>query len=496
MLLEQRIAKYIREEAEKLIERYNLYHNVVHVEYTRNKKRLGNCCPNKEIKTPDYWQIDNKFNPFYVRKKYKAIAKSITQKIISREYKPNKPHILQVPKSDGTTRDVTIFQIQDAAISKMYFDKLLTKNKHRFSSFSYAYRNDRNVHFAIQDIFVDFHNHNRMFIAEFDFSKFFPSISQTFLRDQFNKNGFNISKEEEFIIESFLSIDFNNGVGIPQGTSLSLFLANLSCWYIDKELEKLGVKFARYADDTLIWSSDYTKTNAACIIINNFAKTSGVKINVKKSAGVSLITQTNLSAEIKQSDYVDFLGYSVTIENIRIKKASLKKIQHQVSYLLYRNLIQPFKQINILNHNMSTKIAIVTAIMQIRRYIYGGLTDKHLKDYISGRISKIYFKGIMSFYPLVNDEVQLQELDGWMVSTIFRTLKLHKKLVHKTDLDIDNIKNNNELIEFLRSQKINISKKIDLEIPSFMRIYRAINKGIAEFGIEGIMNPKSLNYDY
>ncbi|AUR50768.1 reverse transcriptase domain-containing protein [Aquella oligotrophica] len=307
MLLGQRIARYIKEEAEKLIERYNLYHNVVHVEYVRNKKRLGDNCPNKDIKFPDYWQDNRKFNPFYVRKKYKAIAKSITKKIISREYKPNQPYVRQVPKSDGTTRDVTIFQIQDAAISKMYFDKLLTKNKHRFSSFSYAYRNDRNVHFAIQDIFVDFQNHNRMFVAEFDFSKFFPSISHKFLKLQFDENGFNISDEEKFIINSFLAINTNDNTGIPQGTSLSLFLANLSCWYIDKELEKLGVKFARYADDTLIWSSDYSKINAACIIINNFSKTSGIKINVKKSAGVSLITQTNLPSEIKKSNYIDFL---------------------------------------------------------------------------------------------------------------------------------------------------------------------------------------------
>lgn len=495
MLLEQLIAKYIKDEAEKLIERYNLYHNVVHVEYLRNKKRLGIACPNKEIKTPLYWHENKKFNPFYVKKKYKAIAKSITKKIISRQYKPNQPHVLLVPKKDGSSREVSIFQIQDAAISKMYFDKLLSKNKHRFSSFSYAYRNDRNVHFAIQDIFVDFKNHNRMFIAEFDFSKFFPSISQKYLKEQFDENGFNISDEERFIIDSFLEIT-NNKVGIPQGTSLSLFLANLSCWYIDKKLEQLGVKFARYADDTLIWSNDYAKINNACIIINNFAKTSGVKINVKKSAGVSLITQNNLSTEIRQSKYIDFLGYSVTIENIKIKQMSLQKIQHQISYLLYRNLIQPFKHSQITNHNISTKVAITISIMQIRRYIYGGLTDKHLKDYISGRISKIFFKGIMSFYPLINDEAQLKKLDGWMISTIFRTLKLHYKLIENTDFEITNVKNNRDLLSYF-NHKITISnKKIDISIPSFMRIYRAINKGITEFGIEGIMNPKSLNYDY
>lgn len=164
--------------------------------------------------------------------------------------------------------------------------------------------------------------------------------------------------------------------------------------------------------------------------------------------------------------------------------------------MLYRNLIQPFRKRLITNHNVSTKTAVAITIMQIRRYLYGGLTDKHLKDYISGRIAKIYFKGVMSFYPLVNDEVQLQELDGWMASTIFRTLKLHNKLVPNTDFNIDNIKNNIELLKFFKIQNKHFPKKIDIEIPSFMRIYQAINKAISEFGIEGVMNPKSLNYDY
>lgn len=55
------------------------------------------------------------------------------------------------------------------------------KNRHRFSLFSYAYRNDRNVHFAIQDISVELSQGSRIFVAEFDFSKFFDSNSHKYL---------------------------------------------------------------------------------------------------------------------------------------------------------------------------------------------------------------------------------------------------------------------------------------------------------------------------
>lgn len=230
MDLEQRIANILKEEAEKLIKRYHEYHNAVHAEHVRNTKRLGNNIPVKDIRKPDYWSTDKKFNPFYVRRKYKSIAKSIAKRIENRTYRPNTPYIKEVPKSDGGIRKVTIYQIQDAAISKMFFYRLLVKNKHRFSAFSYAYRNDRNVHFAIQDIAVDLHNNERTFIAEFDFSDFFGSISHEFLFSQFSKNGFFVSPEEQFIIKAFLQ---DRKVGIPQGTSISLFLANLTCWSLD-----------------------------------------------------------------------------------------------------------------------------------------------------------------------------------------------------------------------------------------------------------------------
>lgn len=72
MDLEKQLEKVIKEEAEKLISRYHEYHNHLHLEYERNKKRLGNSVPDKIIYKPDYWSIDRKFNPFYVRKKHKS----------------------------------------------------------------------------------------------------------------------------------------------------------------------------------------------------------------------------------------------------------------------------------------------------------------------------------------------------------------------------------------------------------------------------------------
>jgi hypothetical protein len=498
MKLEQQIARIIREEAEKLIERYHEYHNRIHLEAKRDQKRLGDSAPKKKIHTPDYWSFDKKFNPFYVKAKHRSIARSIANKIEKRSYSPNSPYIKEVPKSDGGVRKVAIYQIPDAAISKFFFNRLLAKNRHRFSSFSYAYRNDRNVHFAIQDISVDLKRNERTFLAEFDFSDFFGSISHEFLRGQFSENGFYISPEERYVINSFLK---ERKVGIPQGTSISLFLANLTCWKFDQDLEREGVKFSRYADDTIVWSPEYAKICNSFGLINEFSRSAGVKINPTKSEGISLLTKDGLPSEIVAKTSLDFLGYCLSVDKVSIKDKSVKKIQKQISYILYRNLIQPLKQTALTGQTIPANDKdknFLSAMCEVRRYMYGGLSKKQIKDYLSGRTKRIYFKGVMSFYPLVDDAEQLTQLDGWLLSVIHRALRLRCKLLsshgyHRSHSFPFNA-SKQELLERCATEIV--SGKNLLEIPSFLLIHRALKKGLEESGIERVMNPDSLNYDY
>lgn len=490
-MLESILQSYIKDEADKLIKRYHKYHNRVHL--TNERKLIRK---DKIIKKPDYWKIDKKFNPFYVRRKYKSIAKSIALKISNGTYQPAKPYIKKIPKSDGKKRVISIYNIPDSSVSKYFYSRLLEKNKHRFSSFSYAYRNDRNVHFAIQDISIDLSNYSRCFVAEFDFSDFFGSISHDFLKEECKKNGFFISSEEYFIIDCFLKSQ--KKVGIPQGTSISLFLANLCCWSLDRALEDEGVRFARYADDTIIWSDSYQKICNAQKAIYNFSKKSGVNINNNKSDGISVLSRKGFKSEVASKKSIDFLGYSICMENASIKEASVKKIKKQISYILYKEMIQPFK------HDIPKKDIylntppLLKAITQIRRYMYGDLNTSKIKNYLAGRTKKIYFKGVMSFYPLANDEKQLIEIDGWLLSVIIKTIKTHLKILKEQGIycthSPNETKRKKELLMTCKNTTI-YGKRL-LEIPSFLLIYKALEKSLIENGIEKTMNPQSIKYEY
>ena len=181
------IYQSIIDEANKKAKRYHEYHNNLEIIYQRNKKRIKNP-PDKVVKKPESWNNDKKFNPFYVIKNAKKISKSIKVKLYDGTYKPNEPYRRNVEKSSGGFREIVEYQIPDAAVSNYLYHRLLSKNKHRFSSLAYAYRDDRNVHYAVQDISLELKSYPRLFIAEFDFSDFFGSINHDYLYEQFKKN--------------------------------------------------------------------------------------------------------------------------------------------------------------------------------------------------------------------------------------------------------------------------------------------------------------------
>lgn len=498
--MENIIKKYIVTEAKKHSERYHSYHNSLQIEYERNKKRFGNSAK-KIVKKPEVWSIDKKFNPFYVLKHSDQIAKSIANKLKNGTYKPRDPHFIEIPKKNGKLRRVAVYQIPDAAVSNYLYSRLLNKNKHRLSPLSYAYRNDRNVHFAIQDIGLELKDNSRIFISEFDFSDFFGSINHQYLFDQLDLNGFMVSDFEKQIIHSFLG---KSERGIPQGTSISLFLANLVCWKLDRMLEEEGIRFARYADDTVVWSKSYSKICKSFDIISKFSKEAGIEINADKSDGISLMVKPGMPSELNSTkEYVEFLGYKLSLDNISIKEDSARKIKKQIGYILYKNLIKPvkaYKLKSIIVPSNNEDPAFVTAMMQIRRYLYGNLSEEKLNGYLNGKYKRMRFKGIMSFYPLIDDEKQLKELDGWLVSTIYNSLKLREKLFHSKGLL--SISNNfpfnltyENILQKCRTMQYKGRHGL-YSIPSFLRIYSAIKKGIWQNGIEVTMNGKSNYYNY
>lgn len=267
-------------------------------------------------------------------------------------------------------------------------------------------------------------------------------------------------------------------------------------------MEKEGLQFARYADDTIIWSQDYTKITKALDIMISFSKEVGVALNPQKSEGISLLCPNEMRSEFyKTKECVEFLGYSISVDKVSIKAASVIKMKREISYILYKHLIQPLKStpLKALKIPANDKDeALLSAICEVRRYMYGNLSESMLDAYLTGRSNRIFFKGIMSFYPLVNDEQQMTSLDGWLVNAVFKAVQKRSKLLvfhrqpRRHSFPFNASRKN--LLKVCNRSKVH-GKRL-LKYPSFLTIYQAMQKGLVEEGISGITDAKANSYNY
>ena len=321
----------VNEEAGKLIRRFENYARQLADEQKRRARRTTAGTKKLITYRPQYWSLAEGFDPYLVRARSARIGHAIQKKIAKKSYAPHSPYLHVIPKADGGQREICVFQVADSAISRIIFDRLNRKNRALLSSRAYAYRENVDAHDAIQFLAGDLRGKSRVFLAEYDFSKYFDNISHDYLWQIINDQQFLLTAAEEAVVKNILlskPLDFNNynqtgsldrERGIPQGTSISLFLANVAAWELDRSLERLGVSFVRYADDTLIWSTDYAQLCRAVEMLHIMAERIGTPINVVKSHGVRLLVPEGAPAEIKSTTVVEYLGHRVTLQSVGIK---------------------------------------------------------------------------------------------------------------------------------------------------------------------------------
>src|ERR1022692_27898 len=197
------LLRAITSEASKLVRRHQKYVSDLASAIRRKERRSGQQFP-KQIKLPQYWKADEGFNPYHVRAHAEPISHAIDKALTTQAYRPRTAVSYQVPKADGTFREVSVFQVADNAVSRLTFERLLEKNARHFSAHAYAYRRDLSVHDAVLHIASEFHSKSRVFVAEFDFKKFFDSIAHEHIFRILRDRRFFITKRELQVIQAFL----------------------------------------------------------------------------------------------------------------------------------------------------------------------------------------------------------------------------------------------------------------------------------------------------
>jgi RNA-directed DNA polymerase len=183
----------------------------------------------------------------------------LQQMIMSEEYEPEAVRGVKIPKPNGGERQLGIPTIVDRMIQQSLGEELTKYYDGRFSANSYGFRPGRSAHQAAEQALV-YLNEGQTYIVEIDLEKFFDRVNHDRLMSRLSHDI--TDKGVLRLIRKYLrSGVMENGIkrateeGTPQGGPLSPILSNIVLDELDKELEKRGHQFVRYADDITIFCS-------------------------------------------------------------------------------------------------------------------------------------------------------------------------------------------------------------------------------------------------
>lgn len=452
--------------------------------------------------------VHRHFDPKHCRRNANVIATAIWHKILDEKYDPEPAVLFEIPKPDGSKREVTAFGIPDAAVANVLLRRTLSRNKKRLSPHSYAYHPDKNVFDAILAL-RDFDKDGKLFAVQVDFEKYFDNIPANYLKRKISDpSAVSLTPHERHIFAAFLHHRFGNSdahksltfsrkiKGTPQGSSASLFLANLANHDLDRKLSAESGKFVRFADDVVAICGSYEEAQRLERCFDRHCSESGLIVNRRKSPGIAVIS--DYPHEIRTINDFTYLGYGFKDAGLTMPEKTKRKLQQKVSRLINIYLI------NALSHGFNKKRAsrkkkfdwdLLGLIYELRRGFYGGLREQDIQNFLYRQGQLQTMRGLMGFYCLIEDPQVLRELDGWLVNMVRRACVERRRILRAKFHSDCPTPSNEELIlgswfdQMAWRDEKESTEDVEVMFPSLVRGWRAARKHFFTFGLEGVQAP-------
>lgn len=295
--------------------------------------------------------------------------RQLIEQLVTGTYKPCQIKGVQIPKPTGGMRQLGIPTVVDRLVQQAILQVVEPILDSTFSPGSHGFRLKRSAHTALkqaQDHVASGHE----IVVDMDLEKFFDRVNHDVLMSRLNR--WIGDKRLLRTIRRFLEAGMlQDGVkirrveGTPQGGPLSPLLANLLLDDLDKELERRGHRFCRYADDCNIYVRTKRAGERVMQSITHFLeKKLRLRVNQAKSA----------VAHVQERK---FLGYRLlTGGRLGIAPASLKRVKERIGQITRRNRAVSMRKV----------------ILELNEYLTGWVT---------------YFR-------LAQCKSHLQHLDQWL----------------------------------------------------------------------------------
>lgn len=188
---------------------------------------------------------------------FNQYKEDLISKILNKQYKPMPVKRVYIPKPNGKQRPLGIPTVVDRVIQQAMLQVLSEIYEPIFSDHSYGFRPNRSAHMAMEEV-LGYLNDGYEWIVDLDIEKFFDTVNHdkliSILRERVNDS------RTLHLIRAYLQAGIldkglvrSSTIGTPQGGPISVILSNIYLDKFDKELESRNLRFARYADDCIIF---------------------------------------------------------------------------------------------------------------------------------------------------------------------------------------------------------------------------------------------------